>query len=227
MKFFVIFAAGVFLLTLQGVRAAPLTQDHQSDVSAYRSIIDQLLAAPDEKLCSVRQELDQKEKTEEVISLLNYLDRRALELHGLSCSADLDLSALTNQVSDSKFESEDSTPEAKIEAPFLLEDEEVDEWKNKTQSIKFMNNARILIGKAVSLKSEPDAEFEPVVASNTGELPCSEDCRLETSAEGLASSFDDREYSLWKYKLAMKIFFGIIFVLAFFFFFVTLFALFC
>ena len=98
MKFFVIFAAGVFLLTLQGVRAAPLTQDHQSDVSAYRSIIDQLLAAPDEKLCSVRQELDQKEKTEEVVSLLNYLDRRALELHGLSCSADLDLSALSKQV---------------------------------------------------------------------------------------------------------------------------------
>ena len=189
MKFFAIFAASVFLLALQGTRAAPLTQDHHSDVRAYRSIIDQLLAAPDERLCLDRQELDEKEKTEEVVYLLNYLDQRALELHGLSCSADLDLSALSKQVSDSKFESEDSAPEAKLEAPFLLEEEEiekVDKWKN---------SARILIGNAASLKSE--SEFEPVVASNTGELPCSKDCRLETLAEEMSSSCCDPKCKLY------------------------------
>ena len=214
MKFFAIFAASVFLLALQGVRAAaPLTQDHHSDVRAYRSIIDQLLAAPDERLCLDRQELDEKEKTEEVVYLLNYLDQRALELHGLSCSADLDLSALSKQVSDSKFESEDSAPEAKLEAPFLLEEEveKVDEWKN---------SARILIGKAASLKSE--SEFEPVVASNTGELPWSKDCRLQTLAEEMSSSCCDP-----KCKLYMQIFVVTYHVLAFFYYSYKMFRLGC
>ena len=214
MKFFAIFAASVFLLALQGVRAAaPLTQDHHSDVRAYRSIIDQLLAAPDERLCLDRQELDEKEKTEEVVYLLNYLDQRALELHGLSCSADLDLSALSKQVSDSKFESEDSAPEAKLEAPFLLEEEveKVDKWKN---------SARILIGKAASLKSE--SEFEPVVASNTGELPCSKDCRLQTLAEEMSSSCCDP-----KCKLYMQIFVVTYHVLAFFYYSYKMFRLGC
>ena len=202
MKFLVFFAASAFLLALQGVRAAPLTQDLHSDASAYRSIIDQLLAVPDKRLCLVRQELDQKEKTEEVVSLLNYLDQRALELHGLSCSADLDLSALSKQVSDSKFESEDSAPEAKLEAPFLLEEEveKVDKWKNSARILiekvdKWKNSARILIGKAASLKSE--SEFEPVVASNTGELPCSKDCRLQTLAEEMSSSCCDPKCKLY------------------------------
>ena len=212
MKFLVFFAASAFLLALQGVRAAPLTQDLHSDASAYRSVIDQLLAAPDKRLCSVRQELDQKEKSEEVVSLLNYLDQRALELHGLSCSADLDLSALSNQVSDSKFESEDSAPEAKLEAPFLLEDEDVNEWKNKTQSIKLMNSARILIGKAVSLKSESDAKFE--AASKPEELPCFEDCDLQASVDELSYSYNEGyESRMWHLKIAGQIFLGIAFVL--------------
>ena len=218
MKFLVFFAASAFLLALQGVRAAPLTQDLHSDASAYRSIIDQLLAVPDKRLCLVRQELDQKEKTEEVVSLLNYLDQRALELHGLSCLANLELSALSKQVSDSKFESEDSAPEAKLVAPFLLEDEEeVDEWKNKTQSLKLMNSARILIEKNVSQESKSGPEFEAVaanVASNAEELPCFKDCNLQTSADELSDSFSDgREYRLWRLRLAAKILSGILFVL--------------
>ena len=228
MNFFAIFAASVFLLALQGVRAAaPLTQDHHSDVRAYRSIIDQLLAAPDERLCLDRQELDEKEKTEEVVYLLNYLDQRALELHGLSCSADLDLSALSKQVSDSKFESEDSAPEAKLEAPFLLEEEveKVDKWKNSARILiekvdKWKNSARILIGKAASLKSE--SEFEPVVASNTGELPCSKDCRLQTLAEEMSSSCCDP-----KCKLYMQIFVVTYHVLAFFYYSYKMFRLGC
>ena len=214
MKFLVFFAASAFLLALQGVRAAPLTQDLHSDASAYRSIIDQLLAVPDKRLCLVRQELDQKEKTEEVVSLLNYLDQRALELHGLSCLANLELSALSKQVSDSKFESVDSAPEAKLVAPFLLEDEEeVDEWKNKTQSLKLMNSARILIEKNVSQESKSGPEFE-AVASNAEELPCFKDCNLQTSADELSDSFSDvREYRLWRLRLAAKILSGILFVL--------------
>ena len=153
----IILVAGAILVALQCVWTAPLTPGH-FEVSSYRSIIDHLLAAPDEtsQLCSVRQELDQKEKTQEVVDLLAYLDQKAFKLQGLSCSTNQDLLALSSQVSDSKFEPEESTADGEPDFFFPLDQANLSETKN----FEVINSARVLLKKAITLEAEAGPNFE-------------------------------------------------------------------
>ena len=222
----IILVAGALLVALQCVRTAPLTPGH-FEVTSYRSIIDHLLAAPDEttQLCSVRQELEQKEKTQEVVDLLAYLDQEAFKRHGLSCSTDQDLLALSGQVSDSKFELEESTAYGKPDFFFPLDQANLPELNN----LEVINSARVLLKKAVTLEAESGPNFESVYNGviTSGEVPCP-NCHRENSPSGLSSTYNDAdEQATWKFKLAMKVLFVVVIVLASVFFFAALFMFCC
>jgi hypothetical protein len=212
MKLFFLFFAGAFMVAQHGVGAAPVTQDPYPDANKFRSIIDHLLAVPDKnQLCSVRQELDLKNKTLDAISLIEYLDQQALQIHGLICSTDLELLSETGTSLGSEYLSEEPTPEASFPP-----DHPANPKDNTTMLVQLDQAMKTLLEKA---STEPGPDFESVVFSNKAEeeLPCDKNRHPSTDLMGAASSFsDDIERANWRFKLAMKILMVICGVLALF-----------
>ena len=177
MRISVLFAASSFLLTLRGAKAAPWTL--HSDPDSYRSTIDHLVAVQNQtKLCLIRQELDFKEKTQVEVDLLNYLDRRALELHGLkNCSTVLDYSATIKPSpgTESGPEEQESTFDVKPVASHLPD--------------------------------EPANAPDPYKLSKDGEPRCQEFCHQEAPANQRSSTVKecDDDYDDWQFKLGLII----------------------
>lgn len=215
MNLLYLFVMLAILVAGQGLEGAPVMQGLHPDASdKYKSIIEDLLAAPDEsKLCSIREELSLKDKTPDVDGLLEFLDQRALELHGIVCSSDLELSEEADTSAESEYHSE--APTSEPASPH-------------EQIVHISKALKTLLDKALLKESGSGPEFDSVMMSSDTEVPCVNNCHTATDIKPVASTFkDDDELAAWRFKLAMKILMAIICVFAFFWFLITLCIVFC